>query len=400
MKGGRLKLLVFESHPVHYRAPVYRELQRLCPGQFKVVYGTDQSLRGWTDSGFGHALAWDEPLLEGYPNQVLGNAVPEGLKGFSSLSGAGVVQQLREAQPRAVLLTQFRYAFDWTAFATARASGVPVWIRQETQDEAFVRSRLKGVMRAWYYRCLYSQVAHGFFIGERNMAHLLKHGIPRSRLSRAPYATVDRFKGAGAGELEERRRNTRKALGLAPEQWVVAFSGKFIEKKSPALVLNAVERLAQRSALKLAVMLIGSGEQEAMLRARAQSLVARGIPVLFPGFVNQSQIGDYYLAADAMVLPSQRMGETWGLVVNEALQAGCGVVMSEAVGCAAEFGGWERVRTVPVGCAKSFEIALAELAQYPRSFDWCRPQIESYSIETAAEALAARMGEVDSQMVC
>jgi len=30
-----------------------------------------------------------------------------------------------------------------------------------------------------------------------------------------------------------------------------------------------------------------------------------------------------------MVLPSRRAGETWGLVVNEALQAGCAVIVSE-----------------------------------------------------------------------
>lgn len=397
MKDHPAKLLVFESHPVQYRAPVYRELQKLCPDQFKVVYGTDQSLRGWSDSGFGQALAWDEPLLEGYPNHVIGNAVPNGLKGFWSLSGRGVGQQLREVKPHAVLLTQFRYAFDWSAFWGARISGLPIWIRQETQDEAFVRSWLKTLVRSCFYRSLYSQVEHAFFIGIRNKSHLSKHGMSPSQLSRAPYATVDRYEGARLAELEERRCNARLQLGLGPEHWLVAFSGKFIEKKCPVLVLDAVERLAQRSTLKLAVILIGSGEQESMLRNRAQSLIARGIPVLFPGFVNQSQIGDFYLAADAVVLPSQRMGETWGLVVNEALQAGCSVVLSQAVGCSVEFGDWQRVRTVPVGHTDGFEAALRELARFPRTFDWCRPQIESYSVRVSAEALAARIGKLQSK---
>ena len=43
------------------------------------------------------------------------------------------------------------------------------------------------------------------------------------------------------------------------------------------------------------------------------------------------------------------MGETWGLVVNEALQAGCSVIVSDAVGCHADFKDWERVRVFSDG---------------------------------------------------
>ena len=38
----------------------------------------------------------------------------------------------------------------------------------------------------------------------------------------------------------------------------------------------------------------------------------------FAGFLNQSEIPRAYVAADCIVLPSD-YGETWGLVVNEAM---------------------------------------------------------------------------------
>lgn len=50
-----------------------------------------------------------------------------------------------------------------------------------------------------------------------------------------------------------------------------------------------------------------------------------------PGFVNQSELGRYFLAADVFVLPS--VFETWGLVVNEAMQFGLPVVVSRRMGC-------------------------------------------------------------------
>jgi glycosyltransferase involved in cell wall biosynthesis len=80
--------------------------------------------------------------------------------------------------------------------------------------------------------------------------------------------------------------------------------------------------------------------------------------------VNQSELGANYLAADVLVLPSRRMGETWGLVVNEALHAGCGVIMTDAVGCYREFGSWERVRVISEGDANACAGALAEISGF------------------------------------
>jgi len=110
--------------------------------------------------------------------------------------------------------------------------------------------------------------------------------------------------------------------------------------------------------------------------------------------VNQGELVNWYLAADVVVLPSRQAGETWGLVVNEALQAGCGVVISDAVGCSADFGSWARVRTIPVASAPHLADALVELAAFPRDFDWAADGLEDYSIEAAAQAFAAAIHEL------
>ena len=102
------------------------------------------------------------------------------------------------------------------------------------------------------------------------------------------------------------------------------------------------------------------------------------------GFVNQSQLPPYYLATDIAILPSQQMGETWGLVVNEALQAGNAVCISDAVGCSVEFSGWERVRVFPSNNANALTQALESLLKYPHNFDWCQQQMQAYSVDATA----------------
>jgi glycosyltransferase involved in cell wall biosynthesis len=78
-------------------------------------------------------------------------------------------------------------------------------------------------------------------------------------------------------------------------------------------------------------MIVGSGELELSLRTK----VAREqIPdVHFAGFLNRSQISQAYIAADLFVLPSLRH-ETWGVVVNEAMNFSLPVVVTDKVGCA------------------------------------------------------------------
>jgi len=66
----------------------------------------------------------------------------------------------------------------------------------------------------------------------------------------------------------------------------------------------------------------------------AQAAVARhDLPVTFAGFLNQSEIPAAYVASDCLVLPSD-YGETWGLVVNEAMACGRPAIVSDRVGCA------------------------------------------------------------------
>ena len=125
-----------------------------------------------------------------------------------------------------------------------------------------------------------------------------------------------------------------------------------------------------------------------MLRQEAEKFPGQ---VVFAGFVNQSELPAYYLAADILLLTSKRMGETWGLVVNEALTAGCGVIMTSAVGSSRDFINVERVRVIPDGSSNACTQAIMGLAKLPRSFDWAETVLAPYTIEAAAQAIAAKI---------
>jgi glycosyltransferase involved in cell wall biosynthesis len=231
-------------------------------------------------------------------------------------------------------------------------------------------------------------VSHAFYIGELNRQHLLRHGVPAARMSRCPYCVLDHLEDLSASEKGKIRQETRNRYGVDPDALLVGFSGKLIPKKDPELLLRAVDRACRTSSRPLELLLVGSGELESRLRTLASDL---SLTVRFAGFVNQSGLPAHYLAMDILVLPSRRMGETWGLVVNEALHAGCAVVISDAVGCSAEFGAWERVRVFPEGDMEECARRILELSRMSRSLDWAARQLQDYSVTAAAAALAGQM---------
>ena len=97
-------------------------------------------------------------------------------------------------------------------------------------------------------------------------------------------------------------------------------------------LLEAVGRLPAEVRAQASVLVAGDGELRAECERAAREL---DVTAVFAGFLNQSRLPDAYAAADVLVLPSDA-GETWGLVVNEAMASGRPAAVSRAVGCCAD----------------------------------------------------------------
>jgi glycosyltransferase involved in cell wall biosynthesis len=74
---------------------------------------------------------------------------------------------------------------------------------------------------------------------------------------------------------------------------------------------------------------VGDGEERSRLEARARE---SGLSTIrFLGFRNQTELPRVYDLCDVFVLPSHN--ETWGLIVNEVMNAGRPIIVTDQVGC-------------------------------------------------------------------
>jgi glycosyltransferase involved in cell wall biosynthesis len=103
--------------------------------------------------------------------------------------------------------------------------------------------------------------------------------------------------------------------------------GRLIPQKGVAYLIRALA--AMRPVRRpVSLTIVGSGPQEAELRALVQSLGLRGIR--FAGFVDQPELPAYYAAADVFVFPT--LEDTYGIVLLEAAASALALIASAHAG--------------------------------------------------------------------
>jgi glycosyltransferase involved in cell wall biosynthesis len=228
------------------------------------------------------------------------------------------------------------------------------------------------------------------YVGHRSHQHLERLGSTPGKLIFSPYC-VD----TSAFEYDEAARArlravTRQSLGVAEQAVVLLFSGKLVSRKGPELLARAVAELPTSVRQNLTLVFLGDGELRRPLEAMTERLGLRR--VCFLGFRNQTDLSRYYHAADLVVLPSVH-SETWGLVVNEALQHGVPCVVSDAVGCSPDLVEPRVTGEVfDTGSVQGLTSALLRaLALRGRHEirEACRTRVAGYSVERAAAGIAA-----------
>ena len=384
-RSGSLRLAIVASHPVQYQAPWYKALATLL--ELQVFFAHRITAADHSRAGFDVGFEWDTPVFEGYSFEWLVNTASRpGVDHFWGCNTPGVTIAIGRGDFDAVLVNGWQLFSYWQAIRAARAAGIPVLVRGDSQLEPS-SPPVRGIVKRLVYPRMLRSFDACLAVGRRNADYYRHYGVPDARIYRSVHCVDNDFFGQAAAETRRRRDHVRRDLGIPAEAVVFMFAGKLIEKKRPLDFLEALRRV-HKEHTDVWGLIVGDGPLKTVIDDYWRT---HDIPCVMTGFQNQRRIAATYAAADALVLPSMS-GETWGLVVNEAMACGLPVIVSDQVGCAPDLVLEDETGfTYPCGdvaaLAKHIGALAGDRPRRDRMSARASTHIAAYSPEAAAQGV-------------
>jgi glycosyltransferase involved in cell wall biosynthesis len=328
MTTNKYRVLIVASHPVQYASPLFRLMAKHPQLNIQVAYCSMNGVQSSFDEGFGVKVAWDIPLLEGFPwVQIENNSPKPSLGGkFWGLINLGLWKLITlENYDAVIVYTGYTYASFWIAVLSAKLTRKKFLFCTDTSS---IEPRNKKRFKTWLKKLLLPPI---FNLADIVMVNstpgrqvALSLGMSEQRIALTPFAVDNDWWISQAKQVD--RQLVREKWNIPLDSTVLLFCAKLQPWKRPQDILTA---FAQANCQNSYLIFAGDGILREEMESKAEFL---GIEhrVRFLGFVNQSQLPSVYCSADLFVLPSDY--EPFGVVVNEAMLCGCPVVVSNKVG--------------------------------------------------------------------
>ena len=321
-----MRIGILATHPIQNQAPLFRALAKLGQLNFKVIFSCNWGVQSSYDEEFGQEFCWDIDLLNGYPYQFAKpirwlNRKMRNPRHFWS----NIWAQLQQFD--FIVIRGYASVPELQALVYCMLFNVPFAMMPDGPQSSREGSNLfRRVMRKYFLKAIFKRANLFFSVGTRSTVNFLAHGGDPSRLHLTLYCVDTEFFAPTTRFQEESYRISTKGSEKTVR---FLFAGKLSARKGIIELIRTFKDSFQTTE-NVSLTIAGDG----VLRKEIETL-ASDRPQQFKllGFQNQTQMRHIYNTHHCLVLPSI-WGETWGLVVNEALSSGIPVIVSNAVGCA------------------------------------------------------------------
>jgi glycosyltransferase involved in cell wall biosynthesis len=237
-----------------------------------------------------------------------------------------VCRALDAIRPDVLVVNGWGHLESRLSMTWCRRNHVPMVTLSDSVRENLPRHWWKEAYKKWLLRGIQA----GFAAGTSQARYLEYLGIPRTGIFHPGSCVVDNEYFAKKTDVARNAfRETRIRYGL-PERYFLVVA-RFLDWKNIPFVVRAyAEYRRARPANPCALVLCGSGPEEALIRRTIRETQARDVHLA--GFRQVDELPAFYALATAFILPSAWF-ECWGLVVNEAMASGLPVLVSRMVGC-------------------------------------------------------------------
>lgn len=183
---------------------------------------------------------------------------------------------------------------------------------------------------------------------------------------------------------------------LRGERGTITFLGRLVERKGAIHLLQALRILHQEDKLDgVRVNMCGDGELRDELEAFVSTHQLHE-HVLFHGFIDESEKGDFLASADIAVFPSTG-GEAFGIVLIEAMSTGSTITLGgDNAGYRTVLGGREELLFEPKdhgALAERLDYFLSSKTARRAAIKWQDSEVLQYDVDTVGRDMVRRYRE-------
>jgi len=289
----------------------------------EVFFASDHGLSAYQDEGFGRRVQWDGLDL-GFPHQFLAGA--KGRAIGSNLDSPDLEDRLSGFAPDAIVVYGYSQRLQRRAVRWAASYGVAVLMVSDSELRARRRWPTRAI-KALVVPRLLEPVRLFLTVGDANDAYYRHYGVSSARLVRGSFPIDVRHYDAVLARRENCRIRIRADLGIPAAHKVLLTVGKLIARKRHADLVRCSNALQDQRG-DVTVVIAGTGQEEASLRALAHRTGAGGVS--FAGFLSPERLAECYAAADVYVHCADN--EPHSVAISEAVYCGLPVVLSDRCG--------------------------------------------------------------------
>ena len=352
IKTYRVALAI--SHPIQYLIPLYQKIIKEPRINLTVYFFSTFGIKKEYCKEFRTVFKWDRLDLNNINYKVLRNYSPfPSTQTKLGLINFGIIKELITGNYDAVFIPSYGALTYLMAFLTAYFAKIPIILSGEPRFPVIKRKIKQKLLRF-----LFSKVSAFCYVGKRARDFYKFYGIPDKKLFFTPYCVDNDFLLKESQDLQFKKEQLKEETGLPLENPIILYIAKINKNKHPFDLLEAYRNLSLRATL----LFVGDGPL--LMKLKKQVNAKKIENVFFSGFQNYSQIGKYYAVSDILVLPSA--GESWGVVINEAMCFGLPIITTDKVMSAYDLVHQdENGYLLPVGDITALTKALEELLASP-----------------------------------
>jgi glycosyltransferase involved in cell wall biosynthesis len=255
---------------------------------------------------------------------------------FSKVAASRLYDALDTLHPDVVISGAIAYPSGATAVRWARRNKRPVIIMDNARLKDVPRSPLVN----WVKRRIYANIDSILIPAASHVPDYRFWGIPEERMFLGLNVVDNAFFTERSNIARQNAASIRKNYEL-PNHFFLGV-GRQIPKKNWGTLIKAFSGCKGYDNGEWGLVLVGDGPEAIRLK---QMAAQSNYNVVFLPFQDQKTLCQFYGLAECLILPSS-YGETWGLVVNEAMACCLPVIVSRECGCAEtlvhdEYNGWK-----------------------------------------------------------